>query len=430
MRIAVLAPFSSFADSYSLAHAVHQQCRALDLAGHDVELWTLDNLKPHSEPMLDGIAVRPIIPTTVWEVDKTTPAKADKIRMGIAKQIEAFRPNAIITHDALFQAWYVDSARAIHELKPRDCNGESFGVRWFHTAHSVVSPHFSPPVGDQVYRRTLPDGHEIIGLNWSDRERLAAYYSVSTDRVHVIPNCHDPRCVWDIHPAAEAMIKRADLLNREIVQVYPFCATRTGSKGVGELLRIFRAMQQRGDAALVLADSSADDSRAIDAMNKAIAAADGVEVFRMSQIAGCEKHTPHKAVMDLMRLSNLFIFPTMGEACPLILAEAMQAGCVIAINESVGPLVEYAPHNAIRFRLPAIGATIQYRATVTTREEGRPERVEEHEGPAAERLVLEHIAERCMEAVRLCPGAQAKAAAFRTFSLEAHGRRWEEVLRT
>jgi len=432
VRIAILAPFSAFDDSYSLAHAVAQQVRALEMVGHDVELWTLANLNPDSEPMLAGMrqTVKPCIPVTIWQPDVTTPHKAEAIRKALAERIQVFRPGAIITHDALFQAWYIDTARAIHELTHAECNGESWDIRWFHIAHSVVDPAAPPPHEDQKYRRTLPEGHELIALSHTHADDLAKYYSTTRDRVHVIPNCHDPRHIWKMHPAAEAMLKRADLLNRDIVQVYPFCATRAGSKGIPQLLRIFEAMQKHADAALVLCDANAQTDGAKLAWSLAAELAPNVEVFRMSSIEGCAKGTPHRAVMDLMRLSNLFIFPTQGEACPLILAEAMQAGCVVAINSLVGPLVEYAPHNALRFSLPAIGHRVRHHATVTTTNGDGTQTQTTYEDGDAETLVLEQIAERCIEAVRLCPAAQAKVAAFRTFSLESHGRRWEEVLRT
>lgn len=440
MRVAVFAPFSAFSDTYSLSHAVSQQVRALTMRGHVVELWTLDNLKPEANPMLArlGATVRPCVATTIWEQDKTTPEKAEKIRQSLQVAIARFRPEAIITHDAMFQAWYIDAARAIHELCTLPTGNLQGSCaypakilaqpRWFHVAHSVISPACGPPVGDQKYRRTLPAGHEVIFLNASTRRDVARYYSVEPERVHACPNVHDPRSLWPVHPAAEAMIDRADLLSRDIVQVYPFCATRLTSKGVPALLKIFRAMQRRWDAALILADACGTDPKAAKAMAAALEDAAGVEVFRMSDLPSCRGGTPHRAVMDLMRLANLFIFPTWGEACPLILAEAMAAGCVVAINESCPALVEYAPDSAIRFRLPAVGVEARYEATVTTTHPDGRQEVQKLTGDAALEAVLEQIGHRCGQAVMDCPAAQAKTKAHRVFSLDAVGEKLSRII--
>jgi len=428
VRIAVLSPFSSFSDSYSLAHASSQQVAALLRRGHEVELWTLANLKVESEPMLAGFVgrVKPCIGVTKWEQDKTTAESADSIAADLSESIQRYRPEVIITHDALFQSWYVDTARAIHSLASTPI-GRS--ARWFHVAHSVISPSFAPPAGDQVYRRTMPEGHTLLCLQPGQEDLAARYYSMPVERVKWCPNVHDPRAMWPVHPLAERIIGEADLFSREIVQIYPFCATRTVSKGVPALLRIFRAIQRRGtDAALVLVDANACDSKSNGLVEKAIADAEGVEVFRSSRMhgtAGCKKVVPHRAVMDLMRAANLFVFPTVGEACPLILIEAMAAGCVPVVNEQASAVVSYAPENAVRFRLPGPGATTRMRveeADGTVREDVLT-------GEDAYEAAVDRVAERCIEAVRQCPAAQAKVRAQRLFSYEAVGQRLTEIIR-
>lgn len=400
MRIAVYAPFSSFADSYSLAHAVSQQVLALLERGHQVELWTLANLNVTKEPMLERIAsvVRPCIGVTTWTRDKTTAESAGSIMADLQESIERFRPEAIITHDAVFQGWYIDSARAIHELADTQL-GRS--VRWFHVAHSIIGSA-QPPKGDEVYRRTLPAGHTLLTLEFARREAVAAYYNAPIDRVKWCPNVHDARSLFPISREAERIADQVDLLSRDMAQVYPFCATRTVSKGVPHLLRIFRAMQRRGaDAALILVDANACDSKANDQIEEAIRGAEGVEVFRTSRMmGGCRTLLPHRAVMDLMRLSNLFVFPSQGEACPLILIEAMAAGCVVAVNEAVPAMTTYAPETALRFRLPEADYEAAY----------------------------DRIAGQCIEAVRTCPSAQAKARANKLFGRSAVGHRLCRIL--
>ena len=150
-------------------------------------------------------------------------------------------------------------------------------------------PAAPAPHEDQKYRRTLPEGHELIALSHTHADDLAGTHSTTRDRVHVIPNCHDPRHIWKMHPAAEAMLAGGSL-NRDIVQVYPFCDSGW-LQGIPQLLRIFEAMQRHADAALVLCDANAQTDGAKLAWSLAAELAPNVEVFRMSSIEGCTKGT-------------------------------------------------------------------------------------------------------------------------------------------
>jgi glycosyltransferase involved in cell wall biosynthesis len=60
---------------------------------------------------------------------------------------------------------------------------------------------------------------------------------------------------------------------------------------------------------------------------------------------------PNRVVKELMQISNLFIFPTRAEASPLILAEAMMAGCYIVVNDLLPQLLEMAGNSVRKFHL-------------------------------------------------------------------------------
>ena len=59
---------------------------------------------------------------------------------------------------------------------------------------------------------------------------------------------------------------------------------------------------------------------------------------------------PRKAVADLFKLSNLFVFASCRESCSNVLMEARIAGCLMVVNENTAPLVEFAGRSAIRFK--------------------------------------------------------------------------------
>lgn len=430
MRIALYAPFSSFAGYYSLSHVVHQQARAMLARGHDVEIWTLKNLVPEANPLLAGIfdRVKACIRQTIWTPDMSKPESAGKVQADLTAAIERFEPEVIITHDALFSAHYIDSARAIHQIAEQP---QQTGVKWFHYCHSCVTSTPIPHNEHTIWRRTLPPRHTLIYPNSHDVALVARYYSTTPDRVVACPNVHDSRHLWPMDPLAEKIATATDLFTREVVQVFPFCATRAESKGLPQLLQIFDRLADRTDSLLILADACANHKPSDDAVNAMVAKC-RADVFRTSSITrdlpDSSRSLPHRATMDLMRCSNVFVFPSLGEACPLAMAEAMAAGCVLAINENVPGIDEYAPKSAIRFNLPALGRSVTYAATVTTRHDAGPDTVQELTGDEAQGIVFDQVADRVLASLRSCPAHQAKTAA-RRFSLESVGRRLEEIIR-
>ena len=67
-----------------------------------------------------------------------------------------------------------------------------------------------------------------------------------------------------------------------------------------------------------------------------------------------ELGVPHEVVRDLFLLSNLFIFPTLSENCPLILLEAAFAKCLLVLNDDFPPLKDFFGENALYFKFSSI----------------------------------------------------------------------------
>ena len=439
LRVALLAPFGEFSSAYSLAHVVCDQARALRRMGHEVEVWAMNTVVPGRDEIALDIAalLRPCIAPQVFVSDETHPKRTGAYADDIAREVERFRPDAVITHDCVFQCAYVDIARAIHVLQEID--NRCADTLWIHYGHSAVP---SPPPtfeGCQRWRRTIPRTHLVMYPNRATRDDVAAYYGVDKDRVLSCANPHDPRTLWATSETARRIIEATDLLTRDVVQVYPFCATRLQGKGVPHLIRVFDRMKARGRSVLlVLCAASANGEKEREALSRLL---DGCEHLTENDVyvtslrdETMARGVPSSVVNELFRCSNVFVFPTQGEACPLILAEAMAAGCVLAVNAASPAVDEYAPVGAVRFHLPVFGGVTSYSATIRkTRRSEEGEILEETEttvtGEEAYRLVIDQIAELSLEALDACPSQQAKRAAFRTFSLEAVGGSLETSLR-
>lgn len=429
MRIALLAPFGDFASSYSLSHVVVGQAEGLRRAGHTVEIWCLDTVMPecHVTERVCNL-VRPCLRTQPSVSDQTDPERTGTHAHDIFHALCRFKPDAIITHDVMFQAGYIDFARAVHDISDFP---ESRAVAWYHYIHSVFGPDDHTP--GNWYRYRVPQGHSLIYPNTSHVAALARRYMVPQTAVFSCPNPRDPRAFWNVLECTSDIIDRYRVLTRDIVQVYPFCITRAVDKGVPELIRLFDEMSAHADVLLLLADANSNTESAAGVRSKLRTLAPRLGkslVFLSEHGPETRNATPNSVVSELFRFSNLFVFPTRGEACPLVLAEAAMSGVHVVLNESVPALREYAHpgaefvslgsgHESVRFERRTETASISPLGTRVVRRS-----TQQSSAPS----LLKETATRVLHDVMSNPVLAARNYAFRTFSNDAVAARLGEIL--
>lgn len=432
MKIALLAPFGDFASFYSLSHVVAGQADGLRRAGHTVEVWCLNTVRP-DVGVTEHIAecVRPCLRPQTIEDDVTHPLRAGAHAHDIMAALCSFTPDVVITHDVMFQTGYIDFARAVHEIAD---NAECRDVQWFHYIHSVFGPDEHTEAN--WYRYRIPSGHNLIFPNTVNAAALATRYNVPRSQVFSCPNPRDPRTFWNVLDTTASIVERYRLLTRDIVQVYPFCLTRFADKGVVELVRLFDTMSRHADVALVLAEANGATEQGA-AVRRALRKqaphmSEENLIFLGEFDATTRNATPNAVVSELFRFSNLFVFPTKGEACPLILAEAAMSGTHVVLNSAVPALREFAHPGASFIALDSSYENLRYRSRheqvgytgIGTRV------VRRRETPASVQTYLEESALRILSEVRQNPVLSARNYAFRTFSNDAVAARLTEIMAT
>lgn len=69
---------------------------------------------------------------------------------------------------------------------------------------------------------------------------------------------------------------------------------------------------------------------------------------------------PRQVVRELFQLSDIFVFPTMSENCPLILLEAALSKNLLVLNKSFSPLSDFVGGEALYFDFGALGGEVMY----------------------------------------------------------------------
>lgn len=434
MKIALIAPFKSFSDTYSLSHVVLGQFNALRDLGHEVEVWSIKSDEP-STGLAErfGESIRPIFSRFPLEHDKVCGARVEQYSKELIDAIDRFKPEAIITHDVILQTSYIDFAATVHDIAKSTSE-----IRWFHYLHSGVA-HPPPTIrGDQRFRRTVPKGHTVIFPNKVNIANVAEYYGIDESRVKTCQNPRDPSELFKLCELSRRIVGLTNPTDKDFVQVYPFCATRLEHKGVRQLVRIFDALKSMGKSVLlILVPANANGPKEKEALSTLLDGCTSLtkdDVYVTSlEMPAWETGLPNKAVCSLQRFANVFVFPTLAEACPLAMAEAMANAQIIAFNVHAPGVSEYAPLGSIRFGLPAMNQIDSFSATVEeTVSDGLgaiSTITKKYTGREAFDFVVTQTAKTIVSVSDSCPAFQSRLMAFKTFSNKAVGKKLESIIK-
>jgi hypothetical protein len=407
-RIVLMTSLANFNPSYSLSTAITDQARMLARdTSLMIQIWVHEGTDLRAAPKFPpNVEILPIVPVVLWREDLIDPGAADRLASVFRQHLIRLGNAVVITHDLLFQASYATLTAALWQLAPLP------GFGWLHCCHSAAAA-VRPTGGDAVRNRTnLPHGHRLLCLNDADRPYLAAYYDTSPANVLVCPNARDPITFGTFDQNAARIVRGYGLHLADVVQTYPVSATRLESKGMEKIIDVFGQLTKLGmSCRLVLATAHANADREKAALialrNRAVAAglptnhlAITSEIF--PELAG--DGVSQATIKDLQSVSNLFLFPTISEACSLVLAEAAIAGCMLVVNSSLHTTATMiCPEQVMAFRFGSI-------------------RSPDDQAPAPK------VAEKIREALLANPINCARRAALRQFSYEQVGRTLRDVV--
>jgi glycosyltransferase involved in cell wall biosynthesis len=372
IKVGILTTFYAWDTSYSLCTVVDSQLRMLVKNGYQPVLFTLPGFKDDSF-VPAGVEIRRVIPQFVLEpygnYDLTAPIPDTFNRdVSVAKKafIENFKDIQIMfTHDIIFINSFIIYNRALREAIQEGLEH----VRWFHWAHSGPStrPEYIPFPHDLRYN--IPPNSKLIYMNDTDALRMAEMYQGKLDDVRVVENPMDIGTLFPLHPIARKIVDDFDLNHADIVQIYPLSTPRMESnKQISKVIAILSKLKEQGKSVrLVVPNAHANaqpEKDAIEAMLK-LAESRGMtrkEVIFTSLLEApkWELGIPHEAVRDLFLYSNLFIFPSVSENCPLVLLEAASAKNLLVLNSSFPAMHDFFGENALYFEFGSIVKTVKY----------------------------------------------------------------------
>lgn len=300
----------------------------LEAAGHDVRLYVKVGFNPAfgSLPCI-AEAKTPGFMRVEGRTQETV--AADFAKVYGHGELDGY--DAIFTHDFMFLPslrGFRDGVKLIADTVTKP--------KWFHWSHSVPRTQGQPG-------HAIP-GHIYISLCQEHVPGVISMYAAEPEQVEVVWN---PSDVLDtVDPRCRAVAEQLRLLDTDILGVLPFSIGRIDQKGIQVALPIYAELSKKHRVRVLLCNSLSDSvegetsRKEWDTKLKALVAAVGPGDFKwwwMSQVSqSWARWTPNEVLRDLLRLSNVFIYPTIGEGFSLAIGEAMSGGGPLCVLPSKG----------------------------------------------------------------------------------------------
>lgn len=350
--IGIFTTFWNFDSGYSLTSVVKDQLTMFVKYGFKTVLFVLPSFTDDDKVPV-GVEIRKVIPQLIIEPYKGDlyPEHWKEDARKVQDSCEAYMQDIdyLFCHDIHFIDTYLPYNIGLRDAMPK------LKCKAFFWTHSAPSTRIIFKDNPHASRYNLPPG-KLIYLNHDKVIPLAEMYGGWAKDVRVVHNSRDPRTCWNLDPFVNKLIDVYNLLEADIISVYPLSTTRM--MGVGKRLEsailLHAELKKLGyKTRLIVANAhgNAQKEQRTIASTKVWANEKGLDggdlIFTSQEDEKYLLGVPHNIVADLFRISNIFIFPTTSENSSLVLAEAMLAGNLLVLNKKVGTLLEHAGEKAI-----------------------------------------------------------------------------------
>lgn len=374
--IGIITPADWLDPAYSLSTVILDQIHALSRHNERVVLIVLDNFNvpPHALTLPDSVEIRKILPrfalidyAATQELKDTTHFKMDGSTREVSFDDQTWFIRAALeehakdithffAHDLIFQGWFLPYAVALHHYASARDDAE-----FFHWTHSFPGARPSGARAPHTARFSLPSRSKLVYLNHHDQVALAEAYSTMPGNVRVVPNSYDPTTAWGLDPLTKQIVRDTDMLNADVVSVYPVSTPRMGPGGkqVDIVIKIHAALKRLGKkTVLVVPNAHATKNESVIHAMRQLAVHEGLterEVVFTSEYEGYTNGVSRQVIRELFQLSDTFIFPSVSEVCSLVLLEAMAAKNLLVLNKSWPSMREFGGDDALYFHFGANG---------------------------------------------------------------------------
>jgi hypothetical protein len=346
LRICIFTDLYSFDPSYSVSNVVMDQCLMLLRHGYSFSVITRKVFPKDDIQDTPEFSIRPILPNIRcdWE-----PLSGAAFNQRVKMAVSAIKPvllqyDLVITHDIMALPYLLPFNAAIREIQ-KACPS----IKWLHWIHSH-------PVGlykEKKYPISLlhqdMENSTFVTPAATLKSSLSKHFSLPLERVAAVPNTRDPRTVYSMSENLAQLLEVSDFVLSDVRCIYPVMDLgRAASKKVETTIGVLEGLKEVGHTVkLIICDAHSGDLgyRIKKKLLKESKLSRNELIF--SSDNGFPVGVDRASIMTLFQLSNVFIMPSLYEACSLVALEAALTGNVLVFNGASRELRAIGGKNAI-----------------------------------------------------------------------------------
>jgi len=341
MKIGILTHFHGFTDSYALHVGWLERAKLLQYFNQDFDFLVTTGCKqeyyPHQKAILKGLSEK-----RPYE---------ERVKFFTEQYLELLKDyDAILTADLIYQKKgnFLAYNQAMRNVAPH------IKAHWFHWVHSSWTDRPNNIQYPDSLRYEMMEKSTLVYLNSAELDGLAKQYGTTINNCACVYNPKDFRSFNEFHPLSWEISKKLDFANKDCIQIFPHCATRMDAKGVDFVIKTFAELKKKGmRVALVLATGNAKsvlkEIEQKKQMMKNLGLIDGKDFLYTHEITSNYAALPRKAVADIYKCANIFIFASWRETCGNVFQEAKISGNLLVLNKALPCLREMGGDDAIFF---------------------------------------------------------------------------------
>lgn len=353
-RIVIFTTFADISEAYSLNRVVQDQLKMLLANNYHPTVIVSATFQAKGIYADERVTIKkiPLVPVHN-EVKKDPTFEEDVTKIADALEEIIKDADVVLTHDVIYQ-----NAALKHNFAARKVAEKYPQVRWLHWIHSATSPvtiaNLRPYFQDEylnLIAKEFPNSYYIF-FNHYSIPRVASNFNISQDLVKVVHHPSDLAEVYGLTPEIAELAKQKNLYDADAICIYPI--RLDGGKQVEYVIKTMASLKEFGlKVRVVIADfhSTGGDKVTYRDRLKQIAIDYGLnseELTWLSETRGAWRvEVGHEHIMGLMRLSNVFIMPSVSESYSLITQEAGLNKVVAVLNFDFPPLRDIFGPNAI-----------------------------------------------------------------------------------
>ncbi len=350
MKIAILTMFNGFSTTYSLVNVVAEQIKMiLKYSDYEVTLFVSETcdmtesfgIYKHEKLKIDTIANKINDTQMCWidydstsELDKNFFKEVEVIERDMVKKLKDF--DICIMHDILYQGIHL-----IHNVAIRKAQVKLQNLRFIECTHSMPLEYenYEYPFNQRFcdMPKTIFTYPTASGL-----KALSEQYNIDMNKCRLLYNSIP--ITENLHTIVKDLEYKTDFMNNDILVVYP--ARLTMAKKFDKVAMLCGSLAKANNIAVkvIFCDFPSVDVDSVKYKKwvKTKAKEFGLKKDNIifTSDYGYKNGIDRIAVLDLFKLSNLFICPSYAESFSLTVLEAGLNGNFLVLNEAQPALKE------------------------------------------------------------------------------------------